>query len=239
MSSTKIRTTADPSAKRDPVCGMTPKTDTAHRLIHEGAEILFCSAGCKSKFEANPSAYTTREATGAAHEADTRDHSGHRPGCHHHANATSQKSAAPGSQWTCPMHPEIVRDGPGACPICGMALEPMTPTAGDGPNPELHDMKRRFVFGVLLSLPLLIIEMGGHFFGVDRFIPPTINPWIQMALATPVVLWAGWPFFERGAASVKNRSLNMFSLIALGTGAAWGYSMVAAIAPSLFPPELR
>jgi Cu+-exporting ATPase len=236
MSSTETRTEADPSAKRDPVCGMTPKADTPHRLMHDGAEVVFCSAGCKSKFEANPSAYMTLT---AVPEGQMHDHSGHETACHGHASVTPSMTAAPGSQWTCPMHPEIVRDGPGACPICGMALEPMTPIAGGGPNPELHDMKRRFVFGVVLSLPLLVIEMGGHFFGVDRFIPPTINPWIQMALATPVVLWAGWPFFALGAASVRNRSLNMFSLIALGTGAAWIYSMVAAIAPGLFPPELR
>ncbi|MDP3460289.1 MAG: HAD-IC family P-type ATPase, partial [Hyphomonas sp.] len=239
MSSTETKTTVDQSAKRDPVCGMTPKADTPHRLMHDGAEVVFCSAGCKSKFEANPSAYMAPGDTGAAQEAHTHDHSGHGAGCHHHAGPSSPKTAAPGSQWTCPMHPEIVRDGPGACPICGMALEPMTPSAGDGPNPELRDMKRRFVVGLVLSLPLLVIEMGGHFFGVDRFISPMINPWIQMALATPVVLWAGWPFFARGAASVKNRSLNMFSLIALGTGAAWIYSMVATIAPGLFPAELR
>jgi P-type Cu+ transporter len=236
MSSSETTTTADPSPTRDPVCGMTPKADTPHRLIHEGAEVVFCSAGCKSKFEANPATYMNAF---TAHEADMHDHSGHGAGCHGHASATPAKMAAAGSQWTCPMHPEIVRDGPGACPICGMALEPMTPSAGDGPNPELRDMKRRFVFGVVLSLPLLVIEMGGHVFGIDRFIPPTINPWIQMALATPVVLWAGWPFFARGAASVRNRSLNMFSLIALGTGAAWIYSMIAAIAPGLFPAELR
>ncbi len=236
MSSTETRTKADPLPKRDPVCGMTPKADTPHRLMHEGAEVVFCSAVCKSKFEANPAIYTNAS---TAHEADMHDHSGHGAGCHGHAGATPMKMAPAGSQWTCPMHPEIVRDGPGACPICGMALEPMTPSAGDGPNPELRDMKRRFVFGLVLSLPLLVIEMGGHVFRIDRFIPPTINPWIQMALATPVVLWAGWPFFARGAASVRNRSLNMFSLIALGTGAAWIYSMIAAIAPGLFPAELR
>ena len=236
MSSTETRTKADPLPKNDPVCGMTPKADTPHRLMHEGAEVVFCSAGCKSKFEAIPAIYTNAS---TAHGADMHDHSGHGAGCHGHAGATPMKMAPAGSQWTCPMHPEIVRDGPGACPICGMALEPMTPSAGDGPNPELRDMKRRFVFGLVLSLPLLVIEMGGHVFGIDRFIPPTINPWIQMALATPVVLWAGWPFFARGAASVRNRSLNMFSLIALGTGAAWIYSMIAAIAPGLFPAELR
>jgi Cu+-exporting ATPase len=239
MSSTETRTKADPLPKNDPVCGMTPKADTPHRLMHEGAEVVFCSAGCKSKFEANPSAYTARAGTAGTHEVDTLGHSGHEAGRHNHANATSPKTAAPGSQWTCPMHPEIVRDGPGACPICGMALEPMTPGADDGPNPELQYMQRRLLVGVILSLPLLIIEMGGHVFDVARFIPPALNPWLQMALSTPVVLWAGWPFFERGAASVVNRSLNMFSLIALGTGFAWLYSMVATLAPSLFPPELR
>ncbi|ABI76133.1 copper-translocating P-type ATPase [Hyphomonas neptunium ATCC 15444] len=236
MSSTETRTTADQSAKRDPVCGMTPKADTPHRLMHLGTEVLFCSVGCKSKFEANPSAYTT---SGAAPKAGMHDHSGQGAACPGHTSVTPPRTAAPGSQWTCPMHLEIVRDGPGACPICGMALEPMTPGAGDGPNPELRDMKRRFVFALLLSLPLLVMEMGGHLFGMDRFIPPMINPWVQMALATPVVLWAGWPFFARGAASVRNRSLNMFSLIALGTGAAWIYSMVATIAPGPFPAELR
>ena len=236
MPSTKTGKAAEPSAKRDPVCGMTPEPDSRHRVFYDGAEIVFCSAGCKSKFEANPSAYT---APGAAEEARVQDHSGHGTGCHGHAAAPAPKPATPGSQWTCPMHPEIVRDGPGSCPICGMALEPMTPSAGDGPNPELRDMKRRFMFGLVLSLPLLVLEMGAHFFGIDRLIPYTLNPWVQMSLATPVVLWAGWPFFARGAASVKNRSLNMFSLIALGTGAAWIYSMVATIAPGLFPAELR
>lgn len=239
MSSTKDEIAVVSPAARDPVCGMTPNANTLHRILHQGAEVLFCSAGCKSKFEANPSAYTTLAVTAGAHKADRLDHSGHEAGCHNHASASSPKTAAPGSQWTCPMHPEIVRDGPGACPICGMALEPMTPGADDGPNPELQYMQRRFLVGVILSLPLLIIEMGGHVFDVARFISPALNPWVQMALSTPVVLWAGWPFFERGAASVVNRSLNMFSLIALGTGVAWLYSMVATLAPSLFPPELR
>ena len=155
MSSTEAKPSADQPDKRDPVCGMTPKADTPHRLTHEGAEVLFCSAGCKSKFEANPSAYMTRS---AVHKAQMPDHAGHGPACHDHASEAPSKTAAPGSQWTCPMHLEIVRDGPGACPICGMALEPMTPTAGGGPNPELHDMKRRFLFGVVLSLPLLVIQ---------------------------------------------------------------------------------
>jgi Cu+-exporting ATPase len=137
------------------------------------------------------------------------------------------------------MHPQIVRDGPGSCPICGMALEPMTPTADSGPNPELIDMTKRFWVAAALAAPVLLLEMGRHFFGIDRFVPPTWNPWIQFALATPVVLWAGFPFFERGYQSLKTRNLNMFTLIALGTGVAWSYSLVALLAPALFPPEFR
>jgi Cu+-exporting ATPase len=137
------------------------------------------------------------------------------------------------------MHPEIVRDGPGSCPICGMALEPMMPTADAGPNPELIDMTRRFWIGAALAVPVLALEMGRHFLGVDRIVPPAWNGWIQFLLATPVVLWAGWPFFERGWASLKTGNLNMFTLIALGTGVAWIYSVVALMAPSLFPVEFR
>ena len=127
------------------------------------------------------------------------------------------------------MHPEIVRDGPGSCPICGMALEPMTPSAAAGPNPELADMTRRFLVGAALTIPVLALEMGAHFLGLDRLIPVRINSLLQMALATPVVLWAGWPFFERAWASIVNKSLNMFTLIAMGTGVAWVYSVVAAL----------
>lgn len=137
------------------------------------------------------------------------------------------------------MHPEIVRDRPGSCPICGMALEPMTPTADSGPNPELIDMTKRFWVGALLAAPVFVLEMGRHLFGIDQIVPPTWNPWIQFALATPVVLWAGFPFFERGYQSLKTRNLNMFTLIALGTGVAWSYSIVALFAPALFPPEFR
>ena len=141
--------------------------------------------------------------------------------------------------YTCPMHPEVRETKPGACPICGMALEPMTPAAGDEANPELKDMTRRFTFGAALALPVLALEMGAHFLGVDRLIAPRLNSYIQFALATPVVLWAGWPFFVRGVASVRARSLNMFSLIALGTGVAWTYSVVATFAPGIFPAEFR
>jgi len=137
------------------------------------------------------------------------------------------------------MHPEIVRDGPGSCPICGMALEPMTPTADAGPNPELIDMTRRFWIGAALAAPVLVLEMGRHLFGIDRIVPALWNPWLQFVLATPVVLWAGFPFFERGYQSLLTRNLNMFTLIALGTGVAWIYSVVALLGPSLFPPEFR
>jgi Cu+-exporting ATPase len=137
------------------------------------------------------------------------------------------------------MHPQIVRDAPGACPICGMALEPMTPSASAAPNPELADMTRRFWIGLALAAPVFLLEMGGHAFGLPARLDEQASSWIQLALATPVVLWAGWPFFERAWASLKNRSLNMFTLIALGTGAAWAYSVVATLAPQAFPAAFR
>ncbi len=207
----------------DPVCGMTVKADTPHRLTHEGEEVLFCSSGCKTKFAADPAKY--------AHA-----HHGHAM----HGGPPVDPSTVPaGSKWTCPMHPEIVRDGPGSCPICGMALEPMMPSADAGPNPELIDMSRRFWIGAVLALPVLALEMGRHFLGVDNIVPPVWNGWLQFILATPVVLWAGFPFFERGYQSLKTRNLNMFTLIALGTGVAWTYSVVALFAPSAFPPAFR
>jgi Cu+-exporting ATPase len=220
-----LKTVDAPSGARDPVCGMVPPPDTPHRLTYEGAEVLFCSAGCKAKFETDPAQYNS---DGTGEEA-------HR----HHAHAVPAPVAVHATKWTCPMHPEIVRDGPGACPICGMALEPVTPSAETGANPELADMQRRFVIGAALTAPVLLLEMGRHVLGVDRVIPAPANPWLQMLLATPVVLWAGWPFFERGWASLRSRSLNMFTLIALGTGVAWLYSVIATLAPSLFPPAFR
>jgi Cu+-exporting ATPase len=137
------------------------------------------------------------------------------------------------------MHPEIVRDSPGSCPICGMALEPMTPSADAGPNPELIDMRRRFIASAVITAPVLVLEMGRHLFGIDRIVSPLLNPWLQFLLATPVVLWGGWPFFERGYQSLLTRHLNMFTLIALGTGVAWTYSVVATLAPAVFPPQFR
>jgi Cu+-exporting ATPase len=137
------------------------------------------------------------------------------------------------------MHPEIVRDSPGSCPICGMALEPMTPSADAGPNPELIDMRRRFIASAVITAPVLVLEMGRHLFGIDRIVSPLLNPWLQFLLATPVVLWGGWPFFERGYQPLLTRHLNMFTLIALGTGVAWTYSVVATLAPAVFPPQFR
>jgi Cu+-exporting ATPase len=147
----------------------------------------------------------------------------------------------PGTEWTCPMHPEIVRNEPGSCPICGMALEPRTVSAVDGPDPELVDMTRRFWIGLVLTLPLLAFVMGDMLPGqpLRHLIPGRFSAWLQLVFATPVVLWAGWPFFERGWASIVNRSLNMFTLIALGTGMAWAYSVVGTLAPGLFPASFR
>ncbi|MGH7391513.1 MAG: copper-transporting P-type ATPase [Candidatus Rokuibacteriota bacterium] len=145
------------------------------------------------------------------------------------------------TQWTCPMHPQIVRDGPGSCPICGMALEPMTVRAAGGPDPELVDMTRRFWIGLALTLPLLAFMLADMLPGepLRRLVPARVSAWLQLLLATPVVLWAGWPFFVRGWASIVNRSLNMFTLIALGTGTAYGYSVVATVAPGVFPESFR
>ena len=137
------------------------------------------------------------------------------------------------------MHPEIVRDAFGSCPICGMALEPMTPSLESGPNPELLDMTRRFWIGVVLALPVVVLEMGGHLFDLHALVSPQASNWLQLVFATPVVLWAGWPFLQRGAQSLASRNLNMFTLIAMGTGAAWTYSVVATVAPQLFPPAFH
>ncbi|HEX2509766.1 MAG TPA: heavy metal translocating P-type ATPase [Microvirga sp.] len=199
---------------KDPVCGMTvdPHT-TAHRVQHGGKPYCFCSAGCRSKFIADPQKYT--------------------------ASAPRAEAVPEGAAYTCPMHPEIRQVGPGSCPICGMALEPVLVTAEAAPNPELAGMTRRFWIGLVLSLPVLVLEMGGHLMGLDHYVPRAASNWIQMALATPVVLWAGWPFFVRGWQSLVNRSLNMFTLIAMGTGVAWLYSVVAALAPDVFPAAFR
>ncbi len=162
---------------------------------------------------------------------------------HQHPHAAPVPSVPPDAgaqvEHTCPMHPQVRQMGPGSCPICGMALEPVVATADTGDSPELRDMTRRFWAGLALTVPVFALEMGGHVFDLHRFMGQQMSNWLQMLFGTPVVLWAGWPFFVRGWASIKNRSLNMFSLIALGTGVAWVYSMVGTLAPQLFPPAFR
>jgi len=168
---------------------------------------------------------------------DSANHGGR-----HHGDASPKAApakAAPGAVYTCPMHPEIRRPGPGSCPICGMALEPMTVTADTAPNPELRDMTIRFWIGLVLALPVFALEMGGHVGLMALHLPPGVSSWTQLLLATPVVLGCGWPFFERGARSLVTRQLNMFTLIAMGIGVAWAYSVVATLAPQLFPPAFR
>jgi len=157
----------------------------------------------------------------------------------HGAKAAVVKEAPEGTIYTCPMHPEIRQVGPGACPICGMALEPVVASAEAGPSHELLDMQRRFWIGLVLTLPVFALEMGGHLTGLTMTLGSQISNWIQLALATPVVLWAGWPFFLRGWQSLVTRNLNMFTLIAMGTGVAWGYSIVATLAPEFFPENFR
>ena len=196
---------------KDPVCGMSvDPTTTAHRASHDGQDYFFCSAGCRTKFVGDPARYLNPR--------------------------VEAEPAIPGAIYTCPMHPEIRQEGPGSCPICGMALEPETVTAEAPPNNELIDFTRRFWVGLVLTLPVFALEMGGHLTNLHMFIPGQMSNWIQFALATPVVLWCGWPFFERGWTSLRTRRLNMFTLIAMGVGVAWLYSVVAVVAPTLFPP---
>ncbi len=208
--------TPSAQAEKDPVCGMTVDPQTAkHHTIHDGKTYYFCAARCREKFIADPARYLNPEA------------------------AAPEAPPPPGTIYTCPMHPEIRREGPDACPICGMALEPETPTADAGPNPELVDMTRRLWIGLALALPVFLIEMGGHLTGLDHWLGRQTSNVIQLVLATPVVLWAGWPFFARGWASVRTRNLNMFTLVAMGTGVAWVYSIVATLWPGVFPAAMR
>ncbi|MGJ5151327.1 heavy metal translocating P-type ATPase [Bradyrhizobium sp. HKCCYLR1023] len=204
----------DPATVIDPVCGMSvdPATST-HRFDHQGHTFHFCSAGCRTKFAAEPDKYL--------------------------GEREPPPEMPAGTIYTCPMHPEIRQEGPGTCPICGMALEPDVVSLDDAPNPELADMSRRFWIGTVLSAPVVVLEMGGHLVGGHGLLDPVLSNWIQFALATPVVLWAGWPFFVRGWQSVQTRNLNMFTLIAMGTGVAYVYSVIATVAPQAFPPAFR
>ncbi|MEK9970236.1 MAG: copper-translocating P-type ATPase [Ferrovibrio sp.] len=176
--------------------------------------------------------------------SEPSQHTGHHHGHAHHHGAPvpgmpRPQRLPPGTIYTCPMHPQIRRDAPGNCPICGMALEPELATAESGPSPELIDMTRRFWGGLVLTLPVFALEMGAHLTDLHHLLAPQVSNLIQMALATPVVLWAGWPFFQRAAQSLVTRNLNMFTLIAMGTGVAWLYSMVAVLLPGIFPPAFR
>jgi Cu+-exporting ATPase len=199
---------------KDPVCGMNvdPAT-TQHYADHAGHAYHFCSNGCRTKFVADPARYLN-----------------------------SRESAEPmpeGTVYTCPMHPEVRQAHPGNCPICGMALEPDLVTLDDAPNPELADMTRRFWIGLALTIPVFLLEMGSHIVGLHMLMERQASNWVQFLIATPVVLWAGWPFFQRGWFSIVTRNFNMFTLIAIGTGAAWLFSVVGTVAPQLFPPAFR
>jgi Cu+-exporting ATPase len=184
-----------------------------HRHTHKGQPYYFCAASCRTKFIADPEKYLSPDKRAA-------------------------EPVPEGTIFTCPMHPEIRQVGPGSCPICGMALEPDIVTADSGPNPELIDMTRRFWIGLALTLPVFALEMGQHLFGL-HLLDQHVSNWVQFALATPVVLWAGWPFFERGWQSLQTRNLNMFTLVAMGTGVAWLYSVVATVFPGAFPAAFR
>jgi P-type Cu+ transporter len=261
--------TTPPTLAKDPVCGMTVDTTKAKATAeHAGKKYYFCCTGCAQKFQSNPEQYlkpkpalvtigpppnpaTQTPASSATNTPaaayvcpmcpEVRESKpGACPSCGM-ALEPEFPAATRKTEYTCPMHPEIVRDQPGPCPICGMALEPRTVSASEEDNPELRDMTRRFWISVALTAPLLIIAMADMLpnMPVQRVLPAAWLPWIELLLATPVVLWGGWPFFQRGWASVANRSTNMFTLIAMGTGVAYFYSMIATLAPGIFPPSFR
>jgi P-type Cu+ transporter len=260
--------------RRDPVCGMRVKTDSPHHALHAGNDYFFCGAGCLKKFTADPERYlsvppvssapalVTLSIPGAASPSSVRSEPNVTPGasyvCPMDPEVHEQKpgacpkcgmalepeevtAPATRTEWTCPMHPEIVRDAPGACPICGMALEPRTVALAEPENPELTDMTRRFRLACVLTAPLLAMMIGAMIPGEPRHsvLSPAIMAWLELILATPVVLWAGWPFFVRGARSIVSRSPNMFTLIALGVGVAFAYSLAAVLTPNVFPPSFR
>jgi Cu+-exporting ATPase len=254
-----VSNVADPVvAEVDPVCGMKLSPEkAAASMNHAGRTWYFCAQGCKTKFEANPGKYDGSQAAPLTTiSAAPKNQASAQYTCPMHPEVLSPKpgacpkcgmaleptqpSPAEHIEYTCPMHPQIVRDGPGSCPICGMALEPRTVTASAA-NPELISMTRRLWIGAVLTLPLLAVMVSdvlpGH--PLQHLLPGRLLGWMELILATPVVLWGGWPFFERGWASIVHRSLNMFTLIAIGSGAAYLYSVVAVLAPGLFPATFR
>ena len=203
---------------RDPVCGMNVNPATSkHRFDYRGETFHFCSAGCKTRFSADPAGCLAKRA----------------------AKPDLPQTVHQGTIYTCPMHPQIRQVGPGSCPICGMALEPDVVSLDAPPNPELVDMTRRFWIGLALAAPPVVLEMGGHLVGGHGLVDPALSNWIQLVFASPVVAWAGWPFFVRGWQSLLTRNLNMFTLIAVGTGVAYLYSLVGTIAPGAFPATFR
>lgn len=261
--------TTQPTLAKDPVCGMTVDPAKAKATAeHAGQKYYFCCTGCAQKFQSSPEQYlkpkpglvtigappkpaSQMPATPAAHKPAAayvcpmcpevhESKPGACPSCGM-ALEPEFPTAITKTEYTCPMHPEITRDQPGSCPICGMALEPRTVTASEEENPELHDMTRRFWISVALTAPLLIIAMADMLprMPVQRVLPAAWLPWIELLLATPVVLWGGLPFFQRGWTSIVNRSTNMFTLIAMGTGVAYCYSLIATLAPGIFPASFR
>jgi heavy metal translocating P-type ATPase len=222
---TRQHTSHAQAVVKDPVCGMdVDPAMSEYRSEYDGQAYFFCSVNCQAKFAANPNSYVGHpveqqhddQHTGVAPEVDEV------------------------TEWTCPMHPGIRQPGPGSCPICGMALEPVSVTADSGPSPELANMTRRFWIAVVLSIPVLILGMGRDLVpAIHDLVSSTASTWIQFVLASPVVLWSGWPFFQRGWTSVRTMKLNMFTLIAMGTGVAWLFSVVATIAPGIFPDAFR
>ena len=204
------------AAAKDPVCGMPVDPSTAeHQHAHDGTTYYFCSEQCLTKFQSEPEAYLREQAPTSPPPVD--------------------------ATYTCPMHPKVVQEGPGDCPVCGMALEPMTISLEERPNQELIDMTRRFWVSAALAAPLFVIAMAEHIPGLrlESLLPPEISVWVQFALATPIVLWAGWPFFKRGWASIVSGNLNMFTLIAIGVGTAYLYSVFASLVPDAFPAAFR
>lgn len=205
----------DAATAKDPVCGMSVRLDGGKpRAVYRGSTYHFCSQKCHDKFVADPASYV--------------------------AGKQPPVAAPKGTQYTCPMHPEIVRDAPGDCPKCGMALEPMgVPAEGEGPNPELVDFTRRFWVGTAFTIPLLILTMTPYlgYSGVRELLGESTSQWIEVVLGTPVILWSGWPFFVRGYRSFRTMNLNMFSLISMGVGAAYVFSIIAVAAPGIFPAQ--
>jgi Cu+-exporting ATPase len=228
-----------PRLERDPVCGMTVDPRKAAATVeHAGKDYYFCSVGCGAKFKATPEKFLSPSTTQTVSSSQLVGIAGAAPAT---GARTGFPSASEKVEYTCPMHPEVIQDAPGACPICGMALEPLTVTETEPPNPELESMTRRFWVSAVLTAPILVLAMSDIIFGFhsSKWLNLGIKDWIELVLAMPVVLWGGWPFFERGWSSIVRWKLNMFTLIAIGTGDAFGFSVVATIWPGLFPAAFR